>query len=298
MSDNTKPNIMVLMSSYNGEKYIKEQIESILAQQGVQVSILLRDDESKDRTIQIVNELNSNRVQIVCGNNVGATNSFFELVEMCGKSEYYAFSDQDDLWDDDKLKIAINAIGKINGPAVYSSNTRLVDKNLKLIKEEAKHPNTTLASALMKDYATGCTIVFNSALMDILKSAIPKYAANHDWWVNLVVLSIGGVSIFDKEPHMSYRQHGNNVVGAPVSFLGKWKSRLYKFNNQLYRRDAMANELLELLDGKITADNRKVLNTFSNYKKNKLKILFNSNFKTGNKIDDFLFFVTVITNRI
>lgn len=293
-----KPKVMVLMSSYNGEKYIDAQIQSILQQKGVDVSILLRDDGSKDRTKQIINRIKSDSIRLIVGENIGATESFFELIKLSDHCDYYAFSDQDDVWDDDKLKIAIDSIKELKGPVIYSSNTRLVDENLKYINDEDKHPNTTLASAMMKDYATGCTIVFNSELMEVLKCTIPSYAANHDWWVNLVALSIGGVSVFDRNPHMSYRQHGNNVVGAPTSFLRKWKSRLFKFRNISYQRDVMAQELLDLLGENITNENRKVLYLFSNYRRNKIRILINPNFKSGCKVDDFLFIITVILNKI
>ena len=95
-----------------------------------------------------------------------------ELIKISSNADYYAFCDQDDVWDSDKL---ISAISKIecydNIPAIYSSNTKLVDSNLNFIKKEDKNPVTTLGSAIIKNYATGCTVVFNKKLMDLLKKS-------------------------------------------------------------------------------------------------------------------------------
>lgn len=293
------PKVLVLLSSYNGEKYIKQQVESILSQSNVDIQLLIRDDGSNDRTVEIVKEYNDNRISIISANNIGSTASFFQLITMAGEADYYAFSDQDDVWDDDKLSIAVSSLKQYETvPAIYSSNTRLVDQDLQFISNETLNPKTTLGSAIIKNYVTGCTTVFNHALMKYLKKSVNVTVPYHDWWVNLVALSVGGVSVYDVTPHMSYRQHGNNVVGASESIIKKWNQRLNKFFNQPYRRETMAQQLLDIYGNDIDSENRSLLELFVNYKKNKSRMIFNKSIKTNSRADNCAFAVCIITGKI
>lgn len=282
--------IQVLMSTYNGEKYIMDQIDSILQQEGIEVHLLIRDDGSKDSTVSILEQYNN--IEKIYGDNIGATKSYFELIKLSGDYEFFAFADQDDVWDSDKLITGINNIEQYNCPAIYSSNTRLVDRDLHFIKTETKKPITTLGSAIVKNYATGCTSVFNSQLMKKLKQCYPKYAPFHDWWANLVCLSVGGISIFDETPHMNYRQHGNNVVSGNDNTLKKWKYRLNSFFKTRYHRDLIAKELIQLSGSEISTHNKHTLLACTS-----LYSLFCSEYKTGNRIDDFLYKVLLLLRR-
>lgn len=289
--------VVVLMSTYNGENYLQEQVDSILGQVGVEVYLIVRDDGSKDRTKEILNSYRFlENVEIIDGSNIGASRSFFELIQVAKFADYYAFADQDDVWDSDKLSIAVNKVKNYsNAPCVYSSNTRLVDKYLNLIKKENDNPLTTLESALIKNYCTGCTVVFNNELMKQLKYYQPEYAVMHDWWVNIVALSLGGKSIYDVEAHMNYRQHGKNVSGAELSYLNKCINRALKFKNVRYRRDIMAKEILRNYEERISPRNKEILQCFVD---NSLKMIFKSNFRSKKMIDTFLFRVCVIFRRI
>lgn len=291
--------VCVLLSSYNGEKYIKEQINSIINQKHCNIHILIRDDGSKDSTCKILQEYNSDRISVIKGNNIGAVQSFLKLIENAPEFEYYAFSDQDDVWDQDKLERALELLKLYdNIPALYSSNTRLVDKNLNLIEIENDNPELTLGSAIIKNYVTGCTVVFNKKLMDKLKLYEPHNIPFHDWWVNLVVLSVGGKSIYDNVPHISYRQHEDNVVGATQAFIPKWKNRLKKYKSKPYYRDEMARQLLMIYKDDMKEEDRIILSDISNYKKNKLKVIFNKKIKTKKMLDNIAFGFCVLTNKI
>lgn len=293
------PDITVLLSSYNGEKYIKEQIDSILQQNGVELRILIRDDGSTDKTVQIIESYQTKNISLIKGENVGSTRSFFELIKQAPESSFYAFSDQDDVWDPDKLSVAINHIKEFSSiPAIYSSNTRLVDCNLKPIAYESLNPRTTLGSALVKNYATGCTIAFNQNLMKFLRRSVDISVPYHDWWANLVALSVGGVSVYDTEPHISYRQHANNVVGATISKTQKWKSRLHRFYNSRYHREHMASELLRLYGEIISKENFDILKLLKQPYANKIEIIKSRDIKTGNRVDDLAFMMMLLVNRI
>lgn len=281
--------VQVLMSTYNGEKYLREQIDSILAQKGVEIHLLVRDDGSKDNTVEILKKYKD--IEIIQAKNVGATNSFLNLIELAGDYDFYAFADQDDVWDEDKIYVAISRLEIYDCPAIYSGNTRLVDKELNLIKCETLNPLTTLGSAIVKNYVTGCTTVFNHELMSRLKEYKPQYAPFHDWWVNLVCLSVGGVSIYDFKPHINYRQHDNNVVSGNESFLKKWKSRFHKFMKKPYHRDRMAVEIIEYYENEIGAENKRILHAMKDSK-------YINEMKTGNKTDDFLFRISMMLGKV
>ncbi|MDD3138278.1 MAG: glycosyltransferase family 2 protein [Lachnospiraceae bacterium] len=289
--------ITVLMSTYNGESYLREQIDSILGQRDVELYLVIRDDGSNDTTLEILQSyVHLSNVRIIEGNNVGAAKSFFELIKIAMNSDYYAFADQDDVWDADKLSVAINMIKNYSQiPCIYSSNTRLVDKNLRMVKVENDNPLITLESAFIKNYCTGCTSVFNRSLMNEFKIYQPEYVVMHDWWINILALSLGGESIYDFNAHINYRQHGKNVSGAELSYWRKCINRALKFKNMRYRRDVLAREILDNYENKVPIDNREVLRSFAN---NSWKMIFIPSFRCRKVIDTILFKICVLFNRI
>lgn len=286
--------VQVLMSTYNGEKYLREQIDSILSQEGVKACLLVRDDGSKDNTINILKEYRD--IEIIEGHNVGVYKSFFELINKSGDYGYYSFADQDDVWDRDKLRIAIDMLdGRHDIPSVYASNTRLVDADLNFIKNEEDNPKTTLGSAFVKNFCTGCTMVFNAKLMNKLRYNLPSYVPMHDWWVNLVCLSIGGLSIYDTKPHMDYRQHGENIYGAESGMIAKLRNRWKKFLNKPYHRDIMAKELLSIYENDINNEEFLILYAMANPN---LHLLYDSRIKTSNLMTDLLFSICIALKKI
>lgn len=290
--------VQVLLSSYNGEKYIKEQINSILAQKRVEVYLLIRDDGSQDRTLTILSEYEKNdHVKVIQGDNCGSTESFLKLINQAGNFDYYAFADQDDVWDDDKLFVAIEKIKDITVPALYSSNTRIVDMNLNYITIVDRKPVTKLGSAIVKNYVAGCTMVFNKLLIQEAKQFVSPKVPYHDWWLNLICLSLGGISIYDPEPHMSYRQHGSNVVGSNDVFIKKWISRFNRFFNTRYRRDLMAGQILETCSSKVPKYEKDLLELISASVKHPWKIISSNKFRTENAVDDFFFYICVICKK-
>lgn len=231
-------NVLVLLSTYNGEKYLREQIDTLLSQRAVDLTILVRDDGSKDGTINIIEEYEriTGKIILIKGENCGSCNSFLKLmIEACRFSEtydYYAFCDQDDVWLEDKLEVAINVLEKNNTveiPSLYMSAYQMVDESLNKIHTSLKKPIISLPAALAANCATGCTMVFNR---NLLESAITDFTSNlimHDYWVYLVCLIRGGYVFYDSNSHILYRQHGNNVIGGiKVSFIQRWRQRFAK----------------------------------------------------------------------
>lgn len=291
--------IQILLSSYNGAEYIADQIDSILAQRGVSVKIMVRDDGSTDKTMEILEQYKQHGITIQAGNNRGAAESFMELIRTADDCEYYAFADQDDIWDFDKLESAVKMLKNYTHiPAVYSSSTRLVDKDLKFMAIHRQHPRTDLGSAMVKNYAAGCTVVFNKKLMNLLKLFSPERVPYHDWWVNVLALAVGGISLYDEIPHISYRQHGKNVVGAPVSAVKKYGVRFRKFYNTKYRRDKMSRQLLAFYGTFMPEEQKKILLKIAKYRKNKWDVISSKYIRTSNPTDNLLFWILVLFHKI
>lgn len=215
--------VAVLMSTYNGEKFLQEQIESILSQKDVELTLYIRDDGSLDRTIDIIDDYNKKHPNICFtkGNNVGVGNSFMQLVYKAPTDyDYYAFADQDDIWLSEKLSKAISILKKKNTPYLYCSNQSLVDKELNSLGKRYKQtPDTSYMQILCNNKITGCTMVWNNALNTLIRdenrrpdSALLRNRI-HDVWVAMVASVVGEI-YFDMDSYIKYRQHDNNVVGA------------------------------------------------------------------------------------
>lgn len=225
-------NIIVLLSSYNGEKYIGQQIESILKQNIKRdIKLLIRDDASNDRTVEIIKQYmnNDNRISLFQGDNIGYIASFFELINGAGEYGYYALSDQDDVWDEDKLLIAIQRIEAENfsGPILYGSTSRLTTEDLNVYEiTQRKNKKLTFYNIIIQNILPGHTQVMNNKLINLLRSNIDYSKIYvHDSFITNVAIIFGKV-IFDNNPHTNYRQHNNNQVGYGKGYFGWLKERM------------------------------------------------------------------------
>lgn len=222
MSSSTS--VTVVMASYNGERYIRQQIDSLLAQKGVDVQILVRDDGSKDSTTAILDEFKSkNALKWYTGKHLNVAYGFLSLLKYASRTDYYAFCDQDDVWKENKLAAAVEMLRKEDNsiPLLYYSATDLVDAELKLITiHEIKTNRSPLGRFFFPDIS-GNTIVINNRLRDLLVTDIPKGIAIHDKWAVQLCLATGGKCVGDPVSHILYRQHGRNVVGMETTLIQK-----------------------------------------------------------------------------
>lgn len=231
----------VLLSTYNGEKYLQEQIDSILQQKGLVVELLIRDDGSDDSTIKIIkSNLNLN---FFLGENIGVVKSFFALLhESDSNCEYYAFSDQDDVWLDNKLAKAVSILQTydIDKPCMYCSNLMVTDSCLNELYElNKKKINMSAESFLLNNCVTGCTVVINKAFRDLLLSLNIDLnnIVMHDWLFGFIAKRIGNL-YYDNSCYILYRQHGDNVIGAntgKISLCDIFK-KLYNCNYKLFNQ--------------------------------------------------------------
>lgn len=297
--------VTVLMSTYNGENYLIEQINSVLNQKDVEIQLIVRDDGSGDDTISILEEYEKlGKLTLIKGNNHGYIKSFMELIKNCGNSEYYALCDQDDVWDEDKLCRSLFFLSQNSLiPSLYCSNARLVDVNLQFIKNENKSPIVSLESAMIKNFATGCTVIYNKKLREYINLANDDiYISSHDSWLCRVCLAVGGNVFFDSESHINYRQHGKNCVGAPSTKIDLIRSRFLKLvNNREHSRRKTADNLIKYYDEYLSDTDRQFILLVSNYHcslKSKIKLLLMRNISCGNKNDDIQFKIAVLFNWV
>ena len=307
-----KKSILILLSSYCGEKYIKEQVFSLEKQLNVYVTILIRDDGSKDGTVEIIKQLQQefSNIILIEGKNIGCAKSFSELLIRASKDysdyDFFAFCDQDDFWLPEKLFRAVSVLEKMpkEEQLLYCSNLWVVDKNLQNRKK--KYPDNyvkiTSAGSLAESYGTGCTMVFNKEVIDFYSTHIPKNLHLHDLWIYHQCVFLGQV-YYDNESYILYRQHGNNVVGARTDFSTNLKSKinsLKKLKTQHYR-EVEAKEILNIYGDILADENKKNIELVSNYSKSfsyMLKLLFSYKIRRRKRIDNLLFKIRIILKAI
>jgi glycosyltransferase involved in cell wall biosynthesis len=239
--------IAILLSYYNGKKFIDEQIESLL-NQSIKVDIYIRNDGSTCRySIAKLDELSSeySNVYVINAINVGVAKSFIELLNIVDNYDYYAFCDQDDYWLDSKLEVAINKLDKIDTPALYCSSYTMVDSNLSKLKVQQISFKPSFDRAVFKNYCTGCTTVINRKLKDIIQTNNVDFEVPmHDWCFLLTAYLVGTV-IYDEDSYILYRQHGNNVVGGLDT---NWKKLIRYFRYILQNNETRSEMAVNLLN--------------------------------------------------
>jgi len=295
---------IVLLSTYNGEKYIREQIESILNQEEVEISLLIRDDGSVDKTVEIVKELESKNSNITFyqGENLKPARSFMDLLNKAGEFDYYAFSDQDDIWESKKLISAINMLKeKEDKPSLYMSALKIVDENLNFIETKKVEGNFSFEGEMIKNFATGCTMVLNKKLRDIINNYKPNYIIMHDSWITRVCYAIGGNVIIDDNSYIKYRQHTSNVLGYKDEGFQKL-NRQFKiaFVDKIAMRVNIAKELKNGYNEILTKEAKEVIDNLINYQKDKKAkkwLLNNKKFRTNNKKINRKMKIFIILNK-
>lgn len=237
------PDICVLMCTYNGEKYIRRQLDSLNDQKNVQVSFAVHDDGSTDNTQKILLEYG---ITPQGSAHMGPAIGFMNLLGSAPESNYYAFCDQDDIWDDDKLSSAVSAIRSAESdepgiPCIYCCSTRLVSANEEYICDHIIENDRTLQSRLFYASISGNTVVFNNALRTLALEHIPGKLIMHDSWMVKLCIACGGRLIIDPKPHMNYRMHSANQVGMEISLKQKLKKFIKVTGN-----DGEGQELLDI----------------------------------------------------
>ena len=214
--------VVVLLATCDGEEFLHEQLQSYRDQSHTNWELFVSDDGSTDRTIELIEgfaKLVPQRVTLRQGPRQGFWRNFLSMVRLCDvDGEFFAYSDQDDVWATDKLARAIDWLAAVptDVPALYFTRTALISREGKLLGYSPLFTRaSTFQNALVQSIGGGNTMVFNRAAKLAL-AAVPEdiLVSTHDWWTYQVVTGIGGVAHFDAYPSLKYRQHGGNLVGA------------------------------------------------------------------------------------
>lgn len=241
--------VAVVMSTYNGAEYIKEQINSILSQGYSDFSLYIRDDGSSDNTLGIIHEYceKDKRVSLYSDlkGNLGPAGSFLEMINNIS-ADVYMFADQDDVWLQNKISDAILFFknNKDNKPKLYCTDLKVVDKNLNVISDsfmvrENYNPvkQNSLGRLLFQNFVVGCTSAINKELVDVFKTSNSKECIKniimHDWWFALLAVTYGEI-FFNPKASILYRQHGRNSIGSTGSGFSKIKHVI--FTEGLHRK--------------------------------------------------------------
>lgn len=306
-----KCKVLVLLSSYNGERFIKEQIDSILNQVGVNISLLVRDDGSSDRTLELLKQYEClDNVYIIKGRNVGCANSFLELMKVAfnqmDKYDYFAFCDQDDYWMSEKIKRASSKLETMDKqiPCLYFSNLYVVDASLNNPHLLFNNMDVTLSKdhSLIESFCTGCTMVFNKVALELYLNTPIGNLRIHDKRLYHMCLFLGQV-YYDDEAFIKYRQHENNVIGANSFRYQRYKSKL-KSIKQLHKqhiREEEAKELLYSFGQLLTKKDMESISIVAYYRSNwkyRYKLLFNPEYRLKRKEDNFWSKIRILIGHI
>ncbi|WP_397377855.1 glycosyltransferase family 2 protein [Pseudomonas sp.] len=268
----TSGRVAILLCTYHGQHYLAEQLDSFAAQTHENWEVWASDDGSKDDTHSILENYKSRwdagRLSIHFGPAEGFAANFLSLT--CNAridADFYAYSDQDDVWEADKLARAVNWLESVpvDIPALYCSRTRLVDADNNEIGVSPLFSKTPgFANALMQNIGGGNTMVFNKAARELLREAGEnKSVITHDWWAYMVVTGCGGRVFYDSKPTLRYRQHGGNLVGTNANWAARLKRIRMLFQGRFKHWNDCNISALLTLEHRLTPENREILQRFA-----------------------------------
>jgi glycosyltransferase involved in cell wall biosynthesis len=256
-------NLVILLSTYNGEKFISDQLDSLLHQTYSNWICVIRDDGSTDTTMKVLTRYQNKhpeKFKILDNLNVNLKpcKSFLTLLNEAPLSQYYMFCDQDDIWNDNKIELTLKEMktaekvwGKTQ-PLLVHSDLEVVDENLKCIASSMKKLQKSNCSykkinhLILQNNVTGCTVMINKELKNYIYD-IPENAIMHDWWFCLIASSFGQISYIDK-PLIKYRQHSNNSVGAKGVNLISLLKKLIRFNSSFIKYFTYIDKIISQAD--------------------------------------------------
>lgn len=274
-----KGKVSILMGTYNGEKYLAEQLQSIASQTYTNWKLIVSDDGSTDSTCKIIEQFAlsyPDKVVLHKGPGKGFAANFLNMLQRSDIiSEFYAFCDQDDIWLDGKLETAVMQLNSVpqNKYKLYGSRTKLIDSYGNFI---GYSPCFTKAlsfnNALLQSYAGGNTMVFSRGLKQLFETfPVDLKIVSHDWILYIICSAMNGAVIYDKEPKILYRQHGGNLVGSNSSLLSKVKRFNRLFAGEFKTWSKMNCIALDCIKEKMPNENQTNYVRFNSLKKGLVK---------------------------
>lgn len=260
--------VAILLTTYNGEAYLKPLLDSLLSQKYKNIKIYIRDDGSSDGSLEIINQFLSENIVLIEDNlgNLKSAYSFLQLLSIA-RADIYMFCDQDDIWLPEKVLNAVKSIGKhgFSNPVLFHTDLIIVDHELNKISNSFnRHEGISLPSGhdfshlIVQNCVVGCTMAITDELVKLsaLREIRPKLIAMHDWWFALFATCFGRV-VYSPHADILYRQHQNNVSGASNKdllqkiFLQFSTIGINRINNYKRKISGQAAEFIDFYEKKL-----------------------------------------------
>lgn len=304
----------VILASYNGESYIKDQILSILAcfehVPNIDCNVLISDDQSSDKTVSIINELCSHdsRIQLLDDKKKGGVKlNFLHLIRNTN-ADYIFFSDQDDYWLPKKINLFLSKMmmseSKYQGPILIHSDLCVTDEylsplNVSMFDYQNLNKSPSFTELLVSNSVTGCVMACNKALIDSIKDSQINKSIMHDWYIALYASAFGHIEFIDKSMIL-YRQHNNNQVGAKAFTLTSlfssddYKSKVKNARDSVYRTKEQAQLFYDDFGASLNTTDKKILEqfitTFDNSFFGRLRLFLNKKCRKKGMLRNLVFF--------
>jgi glycosyltransferase involved in cell wall biosynthesis len=273
-----KPNVAILLTTFNGQSYLQEQLESIFNQTYSNYHLWISDDGSIDNTLQIIDfyKTKFNNLTILNGPRRGFNANFFELTNNRKiKADYYFWADQDDIWFSNKIERAVSILQQYDAktPSLYSCNAIIIDKHKNIFGYTYNYQvkKFNFANSLVQPLAGGNTMCFNSSARDLICLGVYSYPAFYDWWAYQIISGCDGNIIFDDNPMIYYRQHDHNLIGVQPG-IHNFRKKLNRFLYLDKQQNSLNIDSLLKYHSLLSEANQKILNNFIELKKNKFFI--------------------------
>jgi hypothetical protein len=292
--------VTILLSTYNGARYLAEQLASLQAQRYDNWRLLWRDDGSSDATVAMMRDFTVSMGPERCveledsGPHYGAAESFLRLLNAAAAEPFIAFADQDDVWLPDKLQNAVMQIEAAGaGPVLYCARQFLVNHALRNHRLSAAHRPTGFPACLTQNIANGNTVVMNRQAACLVASIKAPAATVHDWWSYIVVSAYGGTVIFDPEPQVLYRLHKHNMIGRAQPLPGRAMAALqrgpYVFMTTMRHHASALAAARAMLPPATRADLALVETALAGSARSRLGALRCPRFRRGSRLENLLF---------
>lgn len=263
------PHVSVVLCTFNGARFLSEQLDSLATQSVPPDRLVLRDDGSTDASVSIVRDWSRGRgiplVHVSApAERLGPARSFLTALAAGGPARIHLLCDQDDVWLPTKIERAVRALAPPSAvPRLYAARQQLVDSSLQPLGTSPSPGPLEFTSAIYESQLTGCTMAFDESLRLLLARHVPDHAQMHDWWIYLLASAVGRIH-FDDSPTMLYRQHGQNAIGAGPTGFAALKSRLHRtVNAPGGLRSAQLREFRKTFDDLLDPAQRELIDTLT-----------------------------------
>ncbi len=263
--------VNVLISTYNGERYISEQIESILCQTYKNIMIYVRDDGSTDDTVSILERYErENKIQLLKGENLGFGRSFLTLLSHVKTGEFWAFCDQDDIWDECKIEFAYKQLIKMpkDGPNMYVHDFLITDEAMNTLSSYGNNiPGYDFRMAITECLHMGFSMVFNAKFRELMLQGDINKLPSHDWWAELIVMEFGNIYV-DDYIGAKHRRLDSSISENNIKNRIKWVGRALQGGSEIPH---ITREFKRVFGDEMKKDSLQVLVLFVDKKYNFIK---------------------------